>query len=328
MEAVRDNRSYQYGMFAIGVICALGSAIVLLALYRSRPLTPHLILVASLCFVDLLLGIEVCLYATAFNNNTNLIVACQINSFFSTFGEISSIFCFGMITLERYLVICRGLQDHVRKTIIAILITYIYTGLFGALSFRSASDVQLAMGILCHVKFCSRDPVMLFFFATTIILITIIFVILVYCPYKILQIYAVTKKEKLDSLQLAENSDSIVQKKVKERAVFIKLSIITVVFILMIGPISFAILSELITGVESSPNYTLFYVFTSASNSALNPILLYLFDVTVHVRVNDLFGIARKQTSSQMQSVVGRRLLLDMPVVANKPIYKDTVKLL
>lgn len=142
---------------------------------------------------------------------------------------ILSILSFGMITVERYFVICRGLQDHMFKTATAIAAAYLYSALFGFTSSISVINFELAAGAICKLKFCSRDPLLISVLFTGLIVVVIFAADIAYCPYKIMQVYALTKEEKFDSIQMAENKQTKLERKIKERAVFIKLSVVTIV---------------------------------------------------------------------------------------------------
>ena len=123
---LRDNEILQDLTLFLCVICILGGTTVLIAIFRSRPFTPHLLLVASLTLADILLSIQAVIFLLYSSKQADILQSCQIGVFFSNFGVLVSLMSFGMITIERYLVICHDLKDHLTMTIIAILLVNIF----------------------------------------------------------------------------------------------------------------------------------------------------------------------------------------------------------
>ncbi len=65
---------------------------------------------------------------------------------------------FGMITIERYLVICRGLEIHKVKTYFAIAVAYAYTTAVSLAVALSPDHVDIAGGLLCSQNYFLNNP--------------------------------------------------------------------------------------------------------------------------------------------------------------------------
>jgi hypothetical protein len=289
--SIRDNQNLQDTNLFLCVICILGCTTVLVAILRSRPFTPHLLLVSTLTFADLLLGIQAIIFFLYYNQQPGLVQTCQVGTLFSTFGVLVSLISFGMISIERYLVICHGLQNHTKMTVIAIILTISYAFMTGLISASSPEYIDIGGYVLCHPKYCSRSLAMVFVNISFVIVLSLFMISAVYCPYQILQIYTDKTTTGGDSILVAENKHADYERKIRERKVFFKLSIVTAFFIVMLGPLALALVYEVLTGNVTPPALAGVYGILVALNSALNPFLLYAFDISVKSRINQLLGI-------------------------------------
>ena len=145
---------------------------------------------------------------------------------------------------------------------------------------------------------------------------------MVYCPYKILRLYNVRMKSTRDSINHAENVAVIQERTEKEKRLFVKLGVITGVFVAMVAPLAIAILLETITGKSSNSFATNLYTFSMALNSTLNPILFYVLDPSVRVRVDSFL---ESKGNSLLKSKSGN---FKTQIALNNLHLKDTVKML
>jgi hypothetical protein len=246
-----------------------------------------------------------------------------------------SLISFGLITIERYLVICHDLKDHLTKTIIAIVLTNIYSMVNGFITISSLDHVDITGYVVCHPKFCSQTVPMLIKTLSSICVLLLFMFSVVYCPYQILQLYNGNSTSAGDSILAAENKREDMERKIRQRKVFFKLSIVTGFFIVMLGPMSIAGIYEIITGNATPPILAGFYATLLACNCAANPFLLYTFDISVKTRINQLFGFSGKP---RVLSTPREKNALQSPLklVGNKSFnvtdtksfgVKDTVKI-
>jgi 7 transmembrane receptor (rhodopsin family) len=295
INTLRNNEILQDLTLFLSAICIFGGTTVLIAIFRSRPFTPHLLLVASLTFSDILLAIQAVIFLLYSSKQAGIVQSCQIGAFFANFGVVVSLMSFGMITIERYLVICHDLKDHLTKTITAIVVANIFSIVTGVILASSSDYVDIGGFVLCHPKFCSRSLAMVIVNISCVSVLLVFMASVVYCPYQILQLYSAKSSSAGDSILAAENKRADNERKIRERKVFFKLSIITGCFIAMLGPMGIALVYEISTGNATPPILASIYGILVAFNSASNPILLYNFDISVKTRINQLFGI-RKRT--------------------------------
>ena len=308
----------RYFLIFFAIICVFGSSVNLLALLKSRNLTPHLLLVASLSIADLTVLLETGIYLTFLSYIPDQVKSCQVNGLIIQTGIIVSILSFGIITLERYLVICRNWQNHERETIMAIACCWIFSILASAPLVFDTKYLATAGGIGCHVVFCSRESGPMYLSGALIILLLIFMILVIYCSYKILALYS-----NLDFL----TGERKRERQENQKKVFIKLGIITATFTVMYSPLAATMIYEKISGTSSSEFLKNVYAFFIGLSSAVNPILFYILDPTIKSRVDMLFG--NETTSKILVSSSSQNIQLKPPSVSSPDDYsmRETVKM-
>jgi hypothetical protein len=241
-----------------------------------------------------------------------------------------SLVSFGMISIERFLVICHGFENHTTKTVFAIVIANLYAIITGSISASSPDFVDIGGYVLCHPKYCSRSLTMILVNISFVVVLSAFLLSAVYCPYKILQIYTTHPISGADSILVAENRQADNERRIRERKVFFKLSIVTGCFIVMLGPLAMALIYEVLTGNVTPPMLASFYGLGVAWNSALNPFLLYAFDISIKTRVNQLLGIraGTRLVANSLRHTPKHTLLTPIKLFSTTKSFnvRDTIK--
>lgn len=139
-----------YFVLFFGFTTTLGALAIIICCLKFGNLNPHLYLVISLCFADLIFGSEAIVYNLYLAKLPNPVFLCQVDAFFTQSSATQSIIMFGLITVERYLVICRSWENHEATTTFVILASAAFSIMSGLFISYSPNTVEIAAGIACH----------------------------------------------------------------------------------------------------------------------------------------------------------------------------------